>query len=363
MKKFAFLALLFFIFFIAGMYESPALMVLFLTQIFLMAVMGVLAVYLKNHLLVSFGEELVWAEKDCPFTWSLRAENSGRLPISRFCMSFRVYEKKKAGKKRKVYGDCPDPESTLFFEDTAVHCGIYIFRSENLRVYDYLALFSGKKKTENEMRVIVFPKKYQAQAEPAPAFSGREEAYQKTSTLSGNDYSEIRQVREYRDGDSVRCIHWNQTARTGQMWVKEYEEETKGQVSLYLEPKDQSSGDASGDGFYTLLYGIVSGLLEQVSAVQVYWAGKGDTKILKKEVRDDRQCRELFFFLYQTEDGLPEEKKSKRNTDYGGLEGAMRLTRDLSWYAGDRLIYRFSEEKLEEELTHKSFRIWTGDRL
>lgn len=104
MKKFAFLALLFFIFYIAGMYESPALMVLFLTQIFLMAVMGVLAVYLKNHLLVSFGEELVWAEKDCPFTWSLRAENSGRLPISRFCMSFRVYEKKKAGKKGKCMG-------------------------------------------------------------------------------------------------------------------------------------------------------------------------------------------------------------------------------------------------------------------
>ena len=38
MKKFAFLALLLLFYYIAGMYGSPALMVLFLTQLFLMAV-------------------------------------------------------------------------------------------------------------------------------------------------------------------------------------------------------------------------------------------------------------------------------------------------------------------------------------
>ena len=39
----------------------------------------------------------------------------------------------------------------------------------------------------------------------------------------------------------------------------------------------------------------------------------------------------------------------------------MRLTRDLSWYAGERLLFLFSKEKLTEELTHGTFRIRIGE--
>ena len=59
MKKFAFLVLLFFIFYIAGMYESPALMVLFLTQFFLMAGLFLLFVFLYRRLRGGFGGVLI----------------------------------------------------------------------------------------------------------------------------------------------------------------------------------------------------------------------------------------------------------------------------------------------------------------
>ena len=52
MRKSVFLALLIFIYYIAGMYENPALMVLFLTQLFLIPVMFILSRYLKKHLSV-----------------------------------------------------------------------------------------------------------------------------------------------------------------------------------------------------------------------------------------------------------------------------------------------------------------------
>ena len=47
-EKFAFLALLLLLYYIAGMYDSPALMMLFLTQLLLMAVMFCLRSYLKR---------------------------------------------------------------------------------------------------------------------------------------------------------------------------------------------------------------------------------------------------------------------------------------------------------------------------
>ena len=95
MKKFAFLALLLLLYYIAGMYGSPALMVLFLTQLFLMAVMFLLSFYLRRHLSASFAEKLVSAEKDRPFAWKLRTDNSGKLPVSRFVLKYRIFGQEK----------------------------------------------------------------------------------------------------------------------------------------------------------------------------------------------------------------------------------------------------------------------------
>ena len=99
MRKSVFLALLIFIYYIAGMYDNPALMVLFLTQLFLIPVMFILSRYLKKHLSVSVEEKTVFAEKDRPFTWTLKAENRGRYPVTRFVLRFQIFRKKKSGRK------------------------------------------------------------------------------------------------------------------------------------------------------------------------------------------------------------------------------------------------------------------------
>lgn len=72
------------------MYDSPALMVLFLTQFLLMPVLLFLSVYLNRHLTVSFEDKLVWAEKDRTYIWKLKTENRGRLPVSRFALKIAV---------------------------------------------------------------------------------------------------------------------------------------------------------------------------------------------------------------------------------------------------------------------------------
>lgn len=116
MKKFAFLALLLLLYYIAGMYDSPALMMLFLTQLLLMAVMFCLRSYLKKNLTVSFAEHLLWAEKNRPVYWRLRIENRGRLPVSKFVVSVKT-ERRGAKKilKRKTGGSgeywYPQPRS------------------------------------------------------------------------------------------------------------------------------------------------------------------------------------------------------------------------------------------------------------
>lgn len=91
---------------------------------------------------------------------------------------------------------------------------------------------------------------------------GLEDQYPQVSFLPGNNYEEVRQIREYRDGDSVRHIYWNQTARRDSLWVKEYEEETKGRAVLFLDLKDgKDKTESALDAFYTLAQALIQGLM------------------------------------------------------------------------------------------------------
>lgn len=276
MTKFAFLALLFCIYYIAGMYESPALMVLFLTQLLLLPVMFLLSVYLKRHLTVLFAEKTVYAEQGLPFTWRLQAENSGRLPVSRFLTKIRISRiGRRVQERKKVQGSSECGIQTSEFRDVPEHCGIERFRAERVKVYDYLSLFSRTKEMEDEMKVIVFPRKYDMRIETESAVEGGADPYRHDPFLPGRDHDEVRQIREYRDSDSIRHIHWNQTARSGQLWVKEYEEEKTGRVSIFLDLKEEIFLEDCGwtpvevtpssDGSYSTSYpGLDTDMLEEM---------------------------------------------------------------------------------------------------
>lgn len=292
MMKFVFLALLFFIYYIAGMYESPALTVLFLTQFLLLVSMLPLARYLNRRLSVCFSETFIRAEKDRPYTWRLKADNRGKLPVGRFAL--RISDGRK---KRRVYASAAPGESILAFEDTREHCGIFTIRADRLKVYDYLSLFSGKQRLHDEMRVAVFPVRYAMRLENADSF-GSADSHLQSPYRAGSVSGEIRQIREYRDGDRIRYIHWNQTARTGEPWVKEYEEEQNGQYSLYLERRAGQT-PAAFDAYCTLLDALLSALLAAAGPVRVLWREAQYPGIRDFYVRDGEQCRELLYLLYQ----------------------------------------------------------------
>lgn len=350
--KYAYIALLILVLYVAGMYESAALMVLFMVQLFLIPLMLALAFYLKRHMKAEAEEQTVYAEINIPFMWRLRTVNSGRLPVGRFTVRFscsgRAIEK---NKKIKIRGSAERGEELHSFRDVCPHCGTAVLRADKLRVYDYMSLFSSGRRIEEEIAVIVFPRKYEMNIELDD--STGEEGDQ---SAAGNNYGEIRQIREYRDGDSIRHIHWNQTARSDKLWVKEYETEKAGRIRLLLELGDVRKYSASDiDAFYTLLYALVSGLLVNSYSVLVIRSG---TEKPLAEITDDGECREMLAELYRT----AEEPEGDFN-GYERLRGDMCLTAELEWYAVDRLIFKFSKETLTEELTGRAFVIQTGEMI
>ena len=162
--------------------------------------------------------------------------------------------------------------------------------------------------------------------------------------LAGTDPEEIFRLREYEPGDSLKSIHWNQTARTGRLWVKEYSRDREQTVSLIL--RSAAPGRSKGsqrEPFYEVLYAVLLGLLEQECFIAVYGKTKGGTG-QERLLRSREDCNTLMLLLYRSEQEWLWRK------DELSPETELCLETNLTLVFRGRTLYQFSEEHYGEEL-------------
>lgn len=100
------------------------------------------------------------------------------------------------------------------------YCGRIDLKVEECRVYDWFDFTYLKKKVNTKGFVYVYPyegKTFLAEIDDLLS-EGEEFTYKH---VVGNDVSEILQIREYRQGDSIKGIHWNLSAKNDNLFVKE----------------------------------------------------------------------------------------------------------------------------------------------
>lgn len=309
MKKAVFFIVLLLIGYMAGMYGNAALMVLFLSQLMIAAVMFCLSRYMTARLEISFSEKTIFAEKEVPFPIHIRAVNRGRLPVARFIL---LIEESSARWKRKVKnripGECGEGENLLAAETLVSDCGIVTFHITEIRVYDYLSLFFGRKRADLVCQAVVFPKDRALSIELGTYPGGNDEDMTMPFSEHGNSHDEVRQIREYRAGDPVRHIHWNQTAKSGNLWVKEYEDERKPVITLYLDREELVSGSAEADAFYELLQAVLAGLIRSGAEADVSWRDRKNGKLYQVPAGIREQIWGILLELFRLEE---QEKAAK----------------------------------------------------
>ena len=123
-----------------------------------------------------------------------------------------------------------------------------------------------------------------------------------------------------------------------------------------------AAGPSERDSFYRLLWALVTGLLLSVSSAEVSWydsveAGtdteeEKNTIIRRASVRDEEECRGMFYRLYQTEERLdsaaalsaPRQPEGRTERDTFVLDTKLVL------YRNGKPVFRFSGENLEKEI-------------
>ena len=120
------------------------------------------------------------------------------------------------------------------FELDCPHRGCWMVGPERLRVQDVFGLFSLPpfRCRRLQQPLMVLPRAYPLSGgEPMTAGSGAS-AGRGHSASDGELFGD---TRLYQTGDSLRRIHWKQTARAGKLYVRQYEAQGSAQLLLLLD--------------------------------------------------------------------------------------------------------------------------------
>lgn len=353
MKKVLFFVLVLFTYYLASMYRSLPLIALCVMELMLMALLLVQPRCLKKKLSLAFLKASESAEEGNGARCRIRVQNLNRLPVNRFKVSLRIrYPQDFLSVRKKIYGSAERGENNVEFEIYAKYCGLIHVRMHRLRVFDYLGLFSSGKPLTEEMKIAVFPKE-QAFDIRLYASDLEQDSWQEKWAVnrSGDAHDEIRQIREYRDGDSMRHIHWNQSAKTEELWIREYERETDSLVSILIDSTGFSRASAMElSTFYKALFAVMLGLLRDMATIRVHWHHNGRGGLTYQDSSDTEQCRDILLQLYLTDFSSAGELSMGEMVDCSGrlYQEALRMTLDLSMFRGDTLVCQFSREKCEK---------------
>ncbi len=336
-------------FFLAGMFSYLPLLVLCIAMVLLAGILWVQSRYVRHFFSVSFQKHREQTIKNRDLCVKLLVSYTGRIPAG--IVRVPVYARYRQGKSRRLVrltGGAWEKDSPLAFTVRAPYCGMLTLTFTEFRTFDSLSLFGPKKPIGDTMRVAVFPGDETLNVQSLLEESIRVETLdEENRDPNGEPTMEIRQLKEYQSGDAYRRIHWNVSARTDTLWVKEYEREADGTARLMLDGAGEKKEDSRQlSAFYELVSALTLGLLEEVSTVWLLYLDADAGQQVKRKVSDKESCRDALYQLYGTKLG---EDVSSSEEESGGF----KLTLSLALYYDRRLLRQFSEEHLADEISQQ----------
>lgn len=155
----------------------------------------------------------------------LAAENASRMPVARCDVRFRIKNRLTGSESEDQlrFGIFPKKKKAISLTAADGCCGMLQADLKEIRLTDPLGLFSKQIKTRPEpSETLVMPQLQTAEITAKALEQYDMESFRYADGRVGNDSSETVGIREYREGDSIRAIHWKLSAKQGEPVVKEY---------------------------------------------------------------------------------------------------------------------------------------------
>ncbi len=146
--------------------------------------------------------------------------------------------------------------AVVTYQATAQRRGVHRVDSIEVRSSGLAGLFVSRRQVPAPGAVSVFPRYWPIPEFPLPGRAGVEAASVPQPARDGLD---VAGVREFRDGDSLRHVHWRSTARRGALVVREFERDVHQPVALLLDTRRPvQAGGGAAEAFDDLVRAAAS---------------------------------------------------------------------------------------------------------
>lgn len=224
-NKIRYLVLLATIGLLSILYNEYHMGIIFLTIIGLPFLMFALLSYVYGQVRVELLSAVHVAGKGDTIPISVQISNSSFFPVTGIQLTIS-YSNSFSGKKHKkdfmVSADAKT-KTSVTINLMSEHAGNLIISLSKVRIYDYLKLFSLRRRPAGELKIAVLPVFHEIMEDELLNRSRMQVESDYYSTVkSGDDPSEVFLIREYREGDRPTRIHWKLSMKQGQLMIKEF---------------------------------------------------------------------------------------------------------------------------------------------
>ena len=188
---------------------------------------------------------------------SLRVTNTGLLPVAGLMLEDQLPAVRGAApdqRARFALGTLRSGQTTeIAYPLPALPRGRFAIGPLRVRMTDPFGLVEMVRPFPAVSQIVVVPQIHELSPQPLPG--GHEELGASSIHAVGSLGADDLTVREYRQGDDVRKIHWRSSARTGELMVRHEERPWQGDVVVLVDSRRRTH---SGEGAQSSLEWIVS---------------------------------------------------------------------------------------------------------
>ena len=354
MRKLAAFIIIFAIWYFAGMNFQPNLLTVSVCLAAVVIISFIFSRIIRNKLDVYIPPQENLAYKNTENSLKLTAENKSSFPVNRFAAKIEMkYKTDSKGTIKKLSGSAAgknDGNTEAEFYFSAPYCGLIEANIKKIRVYDYFGFFSNSKKLRHEKHdIFIVPqtKDMKILMPPYGTYTSHPVA-DSSSNSSGDDHSEIRLLREYRDGDLIRHIHKNMTAKTQKLWIKENNKENDYIFDLILNTSDAAITTELLDSLYEIVFAVLGTLIKNEVTVKLHWYDKNVNGMRNADISDQETLLKIVPDLYRSDMNCTADEFYYASGNHDNEN--MMINSKLEWYFGKKHIYSFNKDNIENDL-------------
>ena len=165
--------------------------------------------------------------------------------------------------------------ATVSFQFAAMHCGKLKISVKKCRIADYFHLFSCSVRKCTAAEGIVVPSGAGRKFEYAQFAAVRDGGQcQLRPEPPGDDNTELFGIREFRDTDNPKRIHWKRSSREETLFVKEYSRPLEKQCAIWIDRTQTKAMQITGakvDAQMEAAHALACILMRQQVPVVLFW--------------------------------------------------------------------------------------------